>query len=164
MAIAVKELKVNDIVLAPNKLSNRGCIVKAIHDDIIAVDYYDTLTCQMDYAEISSKDLEPIALIESVLYALGFRETPNKYYSSPLNKCYILKKKGQMDVVVIRTDQWHLLILRGNSWYIDKRVLFLHTLQNYLSKDKENADAVSHDLFFKLTKPQCILPFEPIEK
>lgn len=162
MAIAIEELRINDIVLAPNAISKRRCIVKAIHDGSVSVNYLNMQTNTMDYAELKSSDLEPVILMESTLYALGFRKTENVYYGSPANKCYILKRNGYKDVVAIYTNQWHLFIPNVNGSFFDKRELYLHTLQNYLSNSNECAEEVSYELFVELTNPYCVSPFKPI--
>ena len=163
MAIKTNELKVNDIVLAPNAVSNRRCIVRAIRNNSIQVDYLDMQTGKMVSDNFTEKDLAPVLLMESTLYSLNFRKTDNIYYGLPTDTCYILKRNDQDDVVVIKTLQWHLILPHGDCWSIDKKELYLHTLQNYLSIGKEFADAVCHDTFVELTNPYCILPFEPKE-
>lgn len=163
MAIAKGELKVNDIVLAPNTTSKRRCIVKGIHNELVAVDYLNMQTGQMENADFQFNELEPVFLMESTLYSLGFRKTENKYYGLPTDTCYILKRNDQDDVVVIKTLQWHLLLPHGDCWSIDNKELYLHTLQNYLSFGKEFADEVCHEKFVELTNPYCVLPFEPKE-
>lgn len=161
MAIAIDELKVNNIVLAPDGISVRRCIVKSIGDDTVAVDFLNMQTGKMENAIFSLTDLEPVIVMESTLYAMGFRKTDNKYYGLSTDTCYVFKRDGQDDVIVIKTNQWHLLYPHGNCWSIDKHELHLHTLQNYMSDGKEFADAVSHDKFVELTNPYCVLPFEP---
>jgi len=164
MAIKTNELKVNDIVLAPNAISNRRCIVRAIHEDYIEVDYLDMQKGIMVSDKFTEKDLGPVSLMESTLHAMGFRKADISECSYPADKYYILKRSGYSDVVVIYTGQWHLFIPDDNGSYFDKRELYLHTLQNYLSCDKEVADEVSYDKFVELVNPYCISPFEPIEE
>ena len=163
MAIKINELKVNDIVLAPNATSNRRCIVRAIRNNSIQVDYLDMQTGKMVSENFTEKDLAPISLMESTLYSLNFRKTDDIYYGLPTDTCYILKRNDRDDVVVIKTLQWHLILPHGDCWSIDKKELYLHTLQNYLSLGKEFADEVCHEKFVELTNPYCILPFEPKE-
>ena len=67
MAIKTNELKVNDIVLAPNAISNRRCIVRAIHEDYIEVDYLDMQKGIMVSDKFTEKDLSPVSLMESTL-------------------------------------------------------------------------------------------------
>lgn len=156
MGIKINELKVNDIVLAPNATSNRRCIVRAIRNNSIQVDYLDMQTGKMVSENFTEKDLAPISLMESTLYSLNFRKTDDIYYGLPTDTCYILKRNDQDDVVAIKTLQWHLLLPHGDCWSIDKKELYLHTLQNYLSNGKDFADAVSYEKFVELTKPYCI--------
>ena len=92
MAISIEELKINDIVLSPQGDIMRRCIIKAIHDDCISVNYLNMQTNNMEQLDLKVNELQPVYLMESTLYALGFRKTDNKYYGSPTDKCYILKR------------------------------------------------------------------------
>lgn len=156
MTNEIENLKVNDIVLVPADMSVKRCVIKNICDDTVEVGYLNTQTGEMEKAIISLADIEPVILMESTLCALGFKKSDKKFYGSPNDMCYILKRNGQEDVVVIKTLQWHLLLPHGDCWSIDKKELYLHTLQNYLSNGKDFADAVSYEKFVELTKPYCI--------
>lgn len=165
MAIIIEELRVNDIVLSPKDDGTmKRCIVRALHGNQVSVDYLNMQNGKMEQEEISSKNLEPVSLMESTLYALGFRKSANIYYGSPTNTCYVLKRKMRDDIVVIKTNQWHLLIPSGNGLCFVKQELYMHTLQNYMSSNEDVADEVSHEMFVNLTSPYCILPFEPKEE
>ena len=163
MAIKIEELRVNDIVLSPKDDGTvKRCIVKALHGNLVSVDYLNMQNGKMEREEINSKDLDPVGLMESTLYALGFRKSAN-VYGSPTNTCYALKRKLQDDIVVIKTNQWHLLIPSRNGLFFDKQELYMHTLQNYMSSNEDVADEISHEMFVELTSPYCELPFEPKE-
>ncbi len=165
MAIKIEELRVNDIVLSPKDDGTvKRCIVRALHGNLVSVDYLNMLNGKMEREEISSKDLDPVSLMESTLYTLGFRKSANIYYGSPTNTCYVLKRKLRDDIVVIKTNQWHLLIPSENGLCFDKQELYMHILQNYMSSNEDVADEVSHEMFVDLTSPYCILPFEPKEE
>lgn len=164
MAISIDELRINDIVLSPKNDTIRRCMVKAIHNDSVSVEILNMQTGKMECEELDCSELEPVYLMESTLYAFGFRKTENIYYGSPTNICYILKREENCDIIAIKTNQWHLLIHSNNSSLLDKHELYLHTLQNFLSHDEEIADEVSYNKFVELTNPYCVLPFEPKEK
>lgn len=165
MAIKIKDLKINDIVLSPKDDGTvKKCIVRALHDDLVSVDCLNMQNGKMEREKINSNDLYPVCLMESTLYALGFRKIENIYYSPPTNICYVLKRKCHNDVIVIRTNQWHLFIHSDNGTFLDKQELYLHTLQNFLSLNEKTADEVSYDKFVELTNPYCVLPFEPKEE
>ena len=163
MAISIKELRVNNIVLAHDAISMRRCIIKGIHDDIIEVECLDIQTAKMVRDEVPVSKLEPVLLMESTLYALGFRKI-DSIYGSPINTCYVLRRGKHNDVFVVKTNQWHLFIPSDNGSIIDKQELYLHTLQNILSHNKEVADEVNYDKFVELTSPYCVLPFDPKEE
>ena len=165
MAISTNELKVNDIVLSPkDDGTKKRCIIKALHGNLVSVDYLNMQNGKMVQEDINSINLEPVYLMDSTLYAMGFRKADISECSYPAEKYYILKRSGYSDVAAIYNGQWHLFILDDNVSYFDKRELYLHTLQNYLSRGKEVADEVSYDKFVELVNPYCILPFEPKEK
>ena len=164
MAIIIDELKVNDIVLAPNATLKRRCIVSAIRNHIIEVDYLDMQTGKMEREVLSSTELEPVHLMESTLYAMGFKKADISECDYPAAKYYILKRSGYRDVAVIYIGQWHLFIPDENGSFFDKQELYLHTLQNYLSSGKEIADEVSYEKFIELVNPFCVSPFEPREE
>ncbi len=166
MAIKIEELRVNDIVLSPKDDGTvKRCIVRALHGNLVSVDYLNMQNNgKMEQEDINSINLEPVYLMESTLYAMGFRKTDTSECSYPADKYYILKRNGYSDVAVIYTGQWHLFIPDDNGSHFDKRELYLHTLQNYLSYDKEVADEVSYEKFVELVNPYCISPFEPTEE
>ena len=164
MAISIDELRINDIVLSPKNDTVRRCIVKAIYNDSVSVGILNMQTGKMECEELNCSELEPVLLMESTLYALGFRKTENIYYGSPTNICYALKREGNNDIIAIKTSQWHLLIHSNNGLFLDKHELYLHTLQNFLSHNEEIADEVSYNKFVELTNPYCVLPFEPKEE
>lgn len=165
MAIKIEELRINDIVLSPKSDGTmKRCIVKALHGNLVSVNYLNMQNGKMERDEISSNDLEPASLTESALYALGFRKSKKIHYSSPTNICYILKRKLRNDVVITKTSQWHLLIPKGNYFFLNEQELYVHSLQNYISSNEDVAEEVSYDLFVELTNPICVLPFEPKEE
>lgn len=164
MAIPKSELKVNDIVLAPDKVSIRRCIVKVINDSSVVVDYLNMQTGEMESLELIYKELEPVHLMESTLYVMGFKKADVSECNYPADKCYILKKNGHSDIVAIYIGQWHLFLPNDNGSFLDKQELYLHTLQNYLSMGKEVADEVNYEKFLELTNPYCVSPFEPKEE
>lgn len=165
MAISISELKVNDIVLSPKADgTKKRCVVKALHGNLVSVDYLNMQNGKMEREDINSTNLEPVYLMESTLYAMGFRKANISECGYPADKYYILKRSGYSDVAAIYTGQWHLFIPDGNGSYFDKHELYLHTLQNYLSSGKEVADEVSYEKFIELVNPYCISPFEPIEE
>lgn len=165
MAIKIDDLKISDIVLSPKADgTKKRCVVKALHDNLVSVDYLNMQNGKMEREDIYGTNLEPVYLMESTLYAMGFRKADMSECSYPADKYYILKRSGYSDVAAIYTGQWHLLIPDDNGSYLDKRELYLHTLQNYLSSSKEVADEVSYEKFIKLVNPYCVLPFEPKEE
>ena len=164
MAISIDELRINDIVLSPKNDTTRRCMVKAIHNDSVSVEILNMQTGKMEREELDCNELEPVRLMESTLYAIGFRKTENIYYGSPTNICYVMKKEGNYDIIAIKTSQWHLLIHSNNGSFLDKHELYLHKLQNILSSNEDIADEVSYNKFIELTNPYCVLPFEPEEE
>lgn len=135
-----------------------------IHDDIIEVVCLDIQTAKMVRDEVPVNKLEPVLLMESTLYTMGFRKIDNRTFGSPTNTCYVLKRGKQNDVFVVKTNQWYLFIPSDNGPIIDKQELHLHTLQNILSHNKEVADAINFDKFVELTSPYSVLPFDPKEE
>ncbi len=165
MAISINELKVNNIVLSPKgDGTKKRCIIKALHGNHVSVDYLNMQNGKMEQEDIDSINLEPLQLMDSTLYAMGFRKADRSECSYPADKYYILKRSGNSDVAAIYNGQWHLLIPDDNGSYFDKQELYLHTLQNYLSSGKEVADEVSYEKFVELVNPYCISPFEPKEE
>lgn len=164
MAISIEKLRINDIVLSPKNNTVRRCIVRAIHNDSVSVEILNMQTGKMECEELDCSVLEPVLLMESTLYTFGFRKSENTYYDSTTNICYILKRELREDIAVVKTNEWHLLIHSANGLFPDKQELFLHSLQNYMTSNEEEADEVSHEMFVELTKPYCVLPFEPKEE
>lgn len=102
MAISIDELRINDIVLSPKNDIMRRCMVKAIHNDSVSVEILNMQTGKMECEELDCDELEPVHLMESTLHAFGFRKTENRYYGSPTNICYVLKREGNYDIIPSR--------------------------------------------------------------
>ena len=85
MAISIDELRINDIVLSPKNDTIRRCMVKAIHNDSVSVEILNMQTGKMECEELDCSELEPVYLMESTLYAFGFRKTSAIGYSALYN-------------------------------------------------------------------------------
>lgn len=160
MAISINELRVNNIVLSPKNGNKRRCIIRKIHGNNVVVDYLNMQNGKMETLGLNANELEPISLMESTLCELGFKKATNGV-GHPYNVCYVLKRENHCDITIVKTSKWHLLIHDYNGESLDKHEIYLHTLQNLLSHDKNTADKVSYNKFVKLSKPYCISPYTP---
>lgn len=129
-----EELKVNNIVFAQLGEKRKPCLIKDLKSDYVEALFIceNKNEFEDETKQIPLKNLQPIELMESTLYALGLKKD---YYVHPHNTCYILTHNGETHLIIVKNaaDVWSAMELdtQGNISYVP---IQLHTLQNLIQK------------------------------
>ena len=156
-----EELKVNNIVFAQLGKKRKPCLIKDLKSDYVEALFIceNKNEFEDETKQIPLKNLQPIELMESTLYALGLKKD---YYVHPHNTCYILTHNGETHLIIVKNaaDVWSAMELdtRGNISFVP---IQLHTLQNLMQNLGCSPTCINANTFIELTKPHCVLPFEP---